>query len=87
MAPRNALSSALAHFLSTFKDLSVAGLVPQKEVSSEDVGRFRDILKSDLFVNYTSAQSTLDDPDVPTRRALPRFCRRPKAYMIATTNC
>jgi hypothetical protein len=81
------LSVPLINLLSTFKDLSVAGLVPQREVLSEDVGRFRGILQGDVFVNYTSAQSTLDNADVPTSHALPAILSSAKSVYVHKNNC
>jgi hypothetical protein len=64
------LAIPLSNLLSSVSNLQAPSPIQQKALPTEDVRRFNEIISSDLFLKYVSAQSALDDSERPLEKAL-----------------
>jgi hypothetical protein len=71
----NELSVPLSTFLDSISKTHCAGLVPQSEISFDQIKRLQEILESTLFDRFSLAQQELDDSNIPSESALPAISK------------
>lgn len=59
------------NLLSSITTFETEGLVPKKAIQTEDINRFNEILTSDIFTEFSSAQSVLDESESNLELAIP----------------
>lgn len=87
------LSIPLHNLLAAINDFQTPSPVPQKAIPTEDIQRFNDILASDIFSNYVSAQYSLEDSSTLLEKSLPTvassarlvFSRTPQLLQLRKT--
>lgn len=65
------LSVPLSNLLAAVKDFQAPSPIPQKAVPTEDIHRFNDIMASDVFSKYVTAQYSLEDSETPLESSQP----------------
>jgi hypothetical protein len=80
------LGVPVSTLLSSLTDVQTTGPVPQKVMSSENIHRFNEIITSDMFLEYSKAQTELDCVDYPIDKALPEIANKGRALFAKNKN-